>query len=72
MIILYIYSVVFAISVVTGLMSAAPHALSLAVLDPEQSKRLSVSVPAFMHEQVIESPDLPVASLLVNMKAMHV
>ncbi|KAM9455340.1 synaptotagmin-like protein 2 isoform 2-T2 [Clarias gariepinus] len=30
----------------------APHALSLAVLDPEQSKRLSVSVPAFMHEQV--------------------
>ncbi|XP_060764553.1 synaptotagmin-like protein 2 isoform X2 [Neoarius graeffei] len=29
----------------------APDALTIAVLDPEQSKRLSVSVPAFMHEQ---------------------
>lgn len=45
-------------------MSAAPDALSIAVLDPEQNKRLSVSVPAFMHEQVIKSPNL--ASVLVN------
>ncbi|XP_027006246.2 synaptotagmin-like protein 2 isoform X2 [Tachysurus fulvidraco] len=30
----------------------APDSLSIAVLDPEQSKRLSVSVPAFTHEQV--------------------
>ncbi|XP_060751683.1 synaptotagmin-like protein 5 isoform X1 [Tachysurus vachellii] len=29
----------------------APDSLSIAVLDPEQSKRLSVSVPAFTHEQ---------------------
>ncbi|XP_058267096.1 synaptotagmin-like protein 2 isoform X2 [Hemibagrus wyckioides] len=29
----------------------APHSLSIAVLDPEQMKRLSVSVPAFIHEQ---------------------
>ncbi|XP_046717499.1 synaptotagmin-like protein 2 isoform X6 [Silurus meridionalis] len=29
----------------------APDSLSIAVLDPEKSKRLSVSVPAFMHEQ---------------------
>lgn len=42
----------------TGLVSAAPDTFSVAVLDPEQSKRLSVSVPAFMHEQVIMSPDL--------------
>ncbi|MCJ8742545.1 hypothetical protein PDJAM_G00083200 [Pangasius djambal] len=34
------------------LVSTAPYSLSIAVLDPEQCKRLSVSVPAFMHEQV--------------------
>ncbi|KAI5629238.1 synaptotagmin-like protein 2 isoform X11 [Silurus asotus] len=31
---------------------STPDSLSIAVLDPEKSKRLSVSVPAFMHEQV--------------------
>ncbi|XP_026797647.3 uncharacterized protein sytl2a isoform X3 [Pangasianodon hypophthalmus] len=34
------------------LVSTAPYSLSIAVLDPEQCKRLSASVPAFMHEQV--------------------
>ncbi|XP_034168585.2 synaptotagmin-like protein 2 isoform X5 [Pangasianodon hypophthalmus] len=33
------------------LVSTAPYSLSIAVLDPEQCKRLSASVPAFMHEQ---------------------
>lgn len=45
-------------SAITGLVYAAPDTLSFAVLDPEQSKRLSVSVPAFIHEQVIRSSDL--------------
>ncbi|KAK3550421.1 hypothetical protein QTP86_025154 [Hemibagrus guttatus] len=30
---------------------STPDSLSIAVLDPENTKRLSVSVPAFMHEQ---------------------